>query len=358
LRGIDNHPHRSFYNSGAPINGCTVMIPYSCSNAVGRSETGPAQTQAGPEAVRLTVLIPVYNWDVSALLLRIIEEADAHNLSERIKVFVLDDGSSDQVILAGNDVFFSGYQRPYLEYTRLVSNVGRSAVRNLLAAKGNGDFLLFLDCDVFPDGERFLREYLERADANDFDVVCGGVSYQTRIMNEPEYDYHAYLGNRKEVKPASERNKAPWRHILTSNIMVRRSVFQRIPFDERFTGYGYEDIEWGVRLAETYRILHIDNTVSHLGLVSKAKAYEKMCNSVSNYLLLKELCPQAFAASAISKLVKVFTGCNVPWLNLLDRGLKRWFLNCSNNRFAFVLFQFDFAVLLSLTLKESSRKER
>jgi hypothetical protein len=173
-------------------------------------------------------------------------------------------------------------------------------------------------------------------------------------MDGPQYDYHAYLGNRKEVKAASERNKEPWRHVLTSNIMVRKSVFLGTPFDERFTGYGYEDIEWGVRLAEKYRILHIDNTASHLGLVSKAKAYEKMCNSVPNYLLLRELCPAAFGASAISRLVGILTGFNVALLDLLGRSLKRRFLECrSGNRFAFVLFQLNFAVLLARALKRS-----
>ena len=306
----------------------------------------------------LTVLIPVYNWDVSALLLRIIEEADGFGLEGGIEVLVLDDGSNDQALLAGNDAFCSTHQRPYLEYTRLGHNVGRSAVRNLLAAKGRGDFLLFLDCDVLPDRDRFLRDYLERANADEFDVVCGGVSYRTRVLNAPEFDYHAYLGQRKEVKPAAERNVAPWRHILTSNIMVRKSVFQATPFNERFTGYGYEDIEWGVRLAENFSILHIDNTVSHLGLVTKGRTYEKMRLSVSNYLLLKDLCPHAFAASAISKLVDPLTRCSVAVLNLLDRGLKWCFLNCANNRLAFLFFQLDFAVLLAGSIREGCRTRR
>lgn len=303
----------------------------------------------------MSVLIPVYNWDVSALLLRIIKEANASLLKDRIEVIALDDGSSDPIIAAGNEVFCSGHRQPYLEYSCLDRNIGRSAVRNLLAAKASGNFLLFLDCDVLPDSDRFLQNYLERAAADDFDVVCGGISYRTRILNDPGYDYHAYLGNRKEVKPASERNKAPWRYILTSNIMVRKSVFQGTPFNERFTGYGYEDIEWGVRLAQKYRILHIDNTASHLGLVTKAKAYEKMCNSVPNYLLLREICPEAFAVSAISKAVDLLVRCNVTVLNILDRTLKWLFLEWRwNNRLAFILFQLDFAVLLARSLKQRS----
>lgn len=300
----------------------------------------------------LSILIPTYNWNVALLLNKLFLEIETYALSSQVEVIVLDDCSNDVKIHADNVEFISENLKQYLTYEKLEQNVGRSAIRNMLASKASGNFLLFLDCDVLPDMDDFIGKYLSLAEENIFDVVCGGISYRTRILNDPEYDYHAYLGNRKEVKPASERNKEPWRHILTSNIMVRKSMFQETPFNERFTGYGYEDIEWGVRLAKKYRILHIDNTASHLGLVTKAKAYEKMCNSVPNYLLLREICPEAFAASAISKIVGPLARCSESVMDLLDRTLKRRFLECQlDNRLAFILFQLNFAVLLALALK-------
>jgi len=311
--------------------------------------------QPSSESVQLTVLIPVYNWSVSSLALSLIEESDHFKLWGKVEVIFLDDNSSDAAISAQNEALFSEHQRECLEHLRLKRNAGRSSVRNMLAAKAKGEFLLFLDCDVLPDNKRFLRNYLEYVELGEFDVVCGGRSYRTRVMSESDYDYHAYMGNRKEVKSASDRNKAPWRFILTSNVMVRKSLFQSTRFDERFTGYGYEDIEWGVRLAEKFRILHIDNTASHLGLVTKATTYEKMRNSVPNYLLLKDLCPEAFAASAISKVVGPLTSCSISLLNLLDRSLKGLFLESTSDRLAFVFFQLNFAVLLAGFLKEHSR---
>lgn len=302
----------------------------------------------------LSILIPVYNWNVTLLLKRLFQEIETCDLSSQVEVIVLEDGSTDVKTYTDNVEFISENLKQYLTSERLEQNVGRSMIRNLLASKATGNFLLFLDCDVLPDTDDFIRKYISLAEEDSFDVVCGGISYRTRILNEPEYDYHAYLGNRKEVKPASERNNEPWRHILTSNIMVRKSVFLGTPFNERFTGYGYEDIEWGVRLAKKYRILHIDNTASHLGLVTKAKAYEKMCNSVPNYLLMRDICPEAFVASAISKAVDLLARCSLPALNFLDRTLKRRFLaGRSGSRFAFVLFQLNFAVLLALALKRA-----
>lgn len=300
----------------------------------------------------LSILIPVYNWDLSPLLNRILGEIDDCRLGDAVEVLILDDCSSDGDLRAKNERMVSGSEREYLHYDRLERNAGRSAIRNLLAAKASARFLLFLDCDVLPDGGSFIGSYLSHAEAGESDVVCGGISYRTRVLPGREYDYHAYLGNKKEVKPAAQRNLAPWRHILTSNIMVRKSVFVGAPFDERFTGYGYEDIEWGVRLARSYRILHIDNTASHLGLVTKERAYAKMRDSVANYLLLGEICPEAFEASTVAKLLRVLRRAPHSLLQTLDRLLGRCFLSHRvNERLAFVLFQCNFAVLLALYSK-------
>jgi len=302
----------------------------------------------------ISILIPVYNWDIASLLNKVFQEIEYGSLCSRVEVIVIDDCSTDENIYPYNALFISENLKSNIIYERLERNAGRSAIRNLLASRASGDFLLFLDCDVVPDEADFIGKYLLLAEDNSFDVVCGGISYRARIMNGAEYDFHACLGNRKEVKPAAERERTPWRHILTSNIMVRKSVFQEIPFDERFTGYGYEDIEWGLRLAEKFRILHIDNTASHLGLVTKTKAYEKMQNSVANYLLLREICPEAFAASAISKAVALFAWFSVAVLNFLDRAIKRrFFSDSSGNRLDFVLFQLNFAVLLALAIKKA-----
>lgn len=308
--------------------------------------------------MQLSIVIPVYNWDITPLLTRLATEIEESSLETRVEVTVLDDCSTDAALRSRNEEFLSRQPKGYLKYGALQRNTGRAVIRNLLAAGASGEFLLFLDCDVLPDREDFVRSYLARAEERSYDVVCGGISYRTRILHGREFDYHAYLGNKKEVKAAADRNQAPWRHILTSNIMVRKSVFQATPFDERFTGYGYEDIEWGVRLSQQYRILHIDNTASHLGLVSRSRTYDKMCNSVPNYLLLKRLCPMAFDASSISKVVRLLLSCNSGLLRRIDRILRSSFLSewlC--NRLAFIVFQLNFAVLLALALKEAVRAE-
>ncbi|WP_136524743.1 glycosyltransferase family 2 protein [Geomonas ferrireducens] len=302
----------------------------------------------------ISILVPVFNWDISRLINSLLTEIDATAPEGVVEVIVVDDASTDAALLSANSAFLSSHSRPFLRYLPAERNLGRAGVRNRLAAEAAGRFLLFLDCDVLPDSAYFIGNYLSCAEADSHDVVCGGISYRTRVLSGTEFDYHAYLGNRKEVKPAALRNREPWRHILTSNIMVRKSVFQGTSFDERFIGYGYEDIEWGVRLSKRYRILHIDNTASHLGLASKATVYQKMRASVRNYLLLRELCPEAFHASAVSKLVRLLEFVPAPFLTAADRLLKTSFLASPFNKLCFVLFQLNFAVLLAHALKRSA----
>ena len=58
----------------------------------------------------------------------------------------------------------------------------------------------------------------------------------------------------------------PEKYVFTSNLLVRRDVFDAEPFDDGFVGWGWEDVEWGMRVAAPPPDPHIDNTATHLGL--------------------------------------------------------------------------------------------
>jgi len=301
----------------------------------------------------LSILIPVYNWNATLLLRKILDEINGFTLDGKVEVIVLDDCSTAAEILRDNEKFIAENQHAFLHYRRLDRNTGRSAVRNILTEQAQGDFFLFLDCDVLPDSGCFIRNYLEYVDRNDHDVVCGGISYTSRILQGKEYDYCEYFGKRKEVKAAEVRNAVPWRYILTSNVMVRRNAYREIPFNEQFVGYGYEDIEWGIRLAGRWRVLHIDNTASHLGLVSKTTALKKMRTAVPNYLLLRNRYPAVFAAATVGKIAQVFTILPERILTVLDRFFAKAFLNSATSGIvAFTLFQLDYSILLAKGLKK------
>jgi hypothetical protein len=172
-------------------------------------------------------------------------------------------------------------------------------------------------------------------------------------MKGREYDYRVYFGNRKEGAPASIRNRDPGKYILTANVLLKKEVFLGTPFDEGFLGYGYEDTDWGIRLAKTKRILHIDNTVSHLGLDTKLTCYNKMRDSVQNYLRIRDKYPDVFAAAPVGKLAECCKYLPGGILRATEGfGKKLLAYNFLDDFATFVIMQTCFALLLARELRE------
>jgi len=300
--------------------------------------------------VKLSILIPVFNWDATALLERLLTECAGS--AGDIEILVADDSSSDGASKERNEAFIARADNPVLKYFPLTKNLGRAAIRNFLVKRASADFLLFLDCDVIPDTGDFLRAYLSSIQTGDYEVICGGISYQQRILAGRDYDYRVYFGNKKEAAPADVRNIAPGRHLLTANVLVRKEAFLQTPFDEGFVGYGYEDMDWGLRLARQWRVLHIDNTVSHLGLDKKVDCFAKMRASVPNYLRIREKYPDQFRGAIVGKVAEVLSYFPAPFLagggNIGGRLISAGVIQ---NLAAFGVMQVSFSLFLALGIK-------
>jgi glycosyltransferase involved in cell wall biosynthesis len=310
-----------------------------------------ASTEKGDASVLLSVLIPVYNWDVSDLVEKLSREVMGHGLRGQVEIVALDDGSYDLSCREANRRCMNLLALEIGTYYENPENSGRSSARNLLARRARGEYLLFLDCDVLPDSGAFLQAYVEAAREGKYDVVCGGVSYKSRVRRGEEYDFHAYHGTRTEVMGASARNTEPWRLVLTSNVMVRRAAFAETPLSTEFTGYGYEDLEWGIRLAQANRVWHMDNSVSHLGLVTKEDCYKKMRDSIRNYALVAKLHPEYFAKTRIHVFVRALRYVPSTGLAFIDRLLSRMFWKTTHLFALHLIFQLDKAVLMALQTK-------
>ena len=296
------------------------------------------------EKKQLSIIVPVYNWDTGLLIKALSEEISTAALAESVEILIADD-CSDQRFQDVNRNHVCGI--PYVEYYELEKNIGRAAIRNDLLSRARGTSILFLDADVVPDSPSFLRTYLQYMEKGN-PVVCGGISYQQQILKGRQYDFYLYKGTKTEWIPASQRQMVPWRYFFSANVLLQASVLDGISFDERFSGYGYEDIEWGIRLEREHGILHIDNTCSHLGLVAKDDAFMRMRNSIDNFIELKRMHPQVFAKAGISPLATFLGYIPKGMLRLLDAGLIRVFRLSPWPRLSYYCFQMDKAVLFSL----------
>jgi hypothetical protein len=74
--------------------------------------------------------------------------------------------------------------------------------------------------------------------------------------------------------------------VFSSNLLIRRDVFEAEPFDPGFVGWGWEDVEWGVRVSRRWPITHVDNPATHLGLEPPRELAAKYEQSAQNFARL------------------------------------------------------------------------
>lgn len=227
----------------------------------------------------ISILIPTFNDSCFTLVSTLRDQLlamEATTRWEELKgaweIIVADDCSTNAAVRAENAKIDS------LNGCRVewrTKNVGRAAIRNFLAQQAKGDWLLFIDSDMVIRRKDFVERYLTDL------IDHKGVLYGGYEVNPPSgrsncsppmggagggalaslrYIYETKNAYKHSVE---ERRKQPYRDFHTSNFMISRDVMLRIPFNEDFKMYGYEDVLLGKQLEETgVPIHHIDNPVS------------------------------------------------------------------------------------------------
>lgn len=227
----------------------------------------------------LSILIPVYNWDCSALLREL--HAQGCALGVPFEIIIADDCSADYDKL--QSVRDTSAELQHCSITILEKNVGRSAIRNLLADMSQFDTLLFMDCDAEVCSPTYLRDYIEASQRAD--VVCGGVTTPSSLPCPGTELRWKYERNADRRRSAARRSKTPYSNFTPFNFLISRNTFRQIGFDTSFCGYGYEDVLFGMELERrSIPILHINNPLVHLGLESNARYLAKTDEAIRNLL--------------------------------------------------------------------------
>jgi len=224
---------------------------------------------------RLSVLIPFYR-ESPLRLLQALATRDPHE----IEVVLLDDGSQRPDITAEIEAAIAGHTLA-CQLITLARNEGRARGRNRLTEASRGAHFLFLDADMLPDSADFLDRWLAIA-AQDTAVAFGGFSLLQAPFDRATA-VHRLMAAHSDCLPANVRARQPGKYVFTSNLLVRRDVFAAEAFDPDFTGWGWEDTEWGMRVAIQYGVIQVENTATHLGLDTTAMLARKYEQSVANF---------------------------------------------------------------------------
>ncbi|MBS0294678.1 MAG: glycosyltransferase family 2 protein [Proteobacteria bacterium] len=230
----------------------------------------------------LSVLIPFWRDDPCDLLRAL--DREAVRLDKSVEVVVLDDGSGDDALAEKVAQAIHGLAMP-ARFVRLMRNQGRSRGRNRLAAHARGSAYLFLDADMRPDDDRFLTFWADLVAREDPALAFGGFSLK-QAPKDGKFAVHRRMAMKAECVPFDQRARRPEKYVYTCNLLVRRDAFYAENFDESFTGWGWEDVEWAARMSRRYTVVHVDNPASHLGLDTVSGLVAKYEQSVGNYARL------------------------------------------------------------------------
>jgi len=264
--------------------------------------SNPAATRT--TNIRLSVLIPFYKDDPVPLLLSLADQVEQDQLPVEIVLF--DDGEPEPDLnkCVEKAVFTTAVPARLLTSRK---NVGRAAGRNRLSAAAIGQWLLFLDADMtVKDG--FLSEWLNLIDAFEFDAAFGG--YTADPVTEPAHNLHAALAKTSDENAAAHRTELGATAFCTSNLLVRSELMRRVGFDEHFTGWGWEDVDWAVRAEQAGVLAHFDNPAGHSGWQSADILLEKFRDAARNYARLLEKHPElaTLPSAKAARILKAVPG--------------------------------------------------
>lgn len=188
----------------------------------------------------LSVIIPTYN--NRAILersLRALAEQDYP--SGRFEIVILDDGSED-----GTESMVRSLSTPVTIRYHWQPNQGRAAARNAGSRLAGAPVLLYLDSDIIARPDLLSRHYSYHAAASG-----GPIGVQGRTVVHPASKVTPFMKTKELLPDLTIRrrsNLSPY-HVITRNLSIRAEDLWAVGgFDESFPGYGWEDIELGLRL--------------------------------------------------------------------------------------------------------------
>ena len=268
----------------------------------------------------LSVLIPVYRYDVRDLVRELHRQCLRLPGQIPFEIRLLDDGSGESYCKINSELS----ELEYVVWEESPVNMGRSKVRNAMSEKAKYDWLWFLDCD----GDAVINPQLASTFWNarkEDTLISGGRIYQTDAPENERLYLHWLWGSQRELLDPEIRMKDPVTNFLSNNFIIHRSLLEKIPFDTQLLGYGYEDTLFAAELTKAgYKIQHINNPVLHAGLENSKDFLSKIEESLDNLFRLKELCAEKGISFPVrSKLMLLYRLINFP---LFRPFFAKWFI--------------------------------
>lgn len=257
----------------------------------------------------ISICIPVYNFDVTALVSELEKQVKQANVP--VEIVLIDDGSIEKFKKLNQHICNNH------TYIKLDKNIGRSRIRNRFLEYAKFDNLLFLDCDSLIKSESFISDYLKIIRGKRYNVVCGGRVYEKSPPARNKLLSWKY-GFYRESQPAEVRKLTPNKSFMTHNFMIERRVFEKVKFDERIVNYGHEDTLFGYELMKhNIEISHIENPVLNGDIEDNAEYLKKTEIGIINLVQILHYLddnPEFIRNVALLNVYRKIAGWHMIWL--------------------------------------------
>lgn len=292
----------------------------------------------------LSILIPVYNYDINPLVEEIHLQATAANIT--FEIIVIDD-CSPQILFDKEKIESLSNTQLYIQS----ANLGRSAIRNLLASKAKYDNLLFIDAGTFPKLKTFISNYIKNIDK---DVVVGGMIEEELAPTKPYKLRWLYTKKREACYDTNMVN----REIFTSaNFLIKKDIAKTYPFDEQLKKYGFEDFLFFKTLeSKGLQLQFINNPVIHDSKEDATTFIKKTENGLDNLALLMESNNRLIKEVKLIKVYSKLKSIGLNYVVIFTFKLCKPLLIRNFNSSSPILFLFDFYKLGYLYSVTSSKK--
>ena len=205
----------------------------------------------------LSILIPTHNTDCTALVSKLLTQAEAVE-GLAYEIVVMDDGSTDDRVMEKNSTICK-YKN--CKVVRMEKSRNRSAMRNRLWKLARYDWQLQINANVSIQSEDFLLQYVS-AIATDPSprIIYGGVN----IVLPPD-EVKGNLRCKYEMEFSKSLHKhRKGNYFRNTNTLYHKDILRSVAYDESIDGYGYEDVLFGKDLYEgKYNIVLMSNPVCY-----------------------------------------------------------------------------------------------
>ncbi|MCX6335190.1 MAG: glycosyltransferase [Bacteroidia bacterium] len=263
----------------------------------------------------ISLLVPVCDYDIVAIVHSM--KSCVGTIPEFVEILIGDDGSTPE-----NKERYKSLEGGGVRLISSDKNIGRAAIRNKLALEAKGDYLLYIDADTMIPGtaEAYIQKWISSIGAER--VISGGILYHESPPGDPDKILRWKNGRKREQKKASYRNKHQYSSFSTFNVLIDRTIFEKLRFNEEIRQYGHEDTLFSYQLHKAgIGVANIDNGLIHDGIESNRDFINKTKLSIENLSMLYDFVTDKQTFASTVKMVRDYRWLSIFRLTLILAGL-------------------------------------